>query len=65
MISVLNTREYNYVYSCSIGKQVWNTLELIYEWSTKIKKERTNILTQEVEKQSENEDYLQGWFSNI
>lgn len=51
IISVLSTREYNYVYDFNIVKKVWDTLEMIYEGSTNIKRERMNILVQEAEKQ--------------
>lgn len=44
MISPLSAREYNYVSNCSNSKEVGDTLEMIYEGSTKIKKKMMNIL---------------------
>lgn len=65
MISALSTREYNYVYNYCTSKEVQDTLEMIYEGSIEIKRENMNIIVQEVETPSDNEEKFQRQFSNI
>lgn len=44
MIGLLSIIEYNYVSSWGTTKEVWNTLEKIYEVLTEIKRESMNTL---------------------
>lgn len=54
MISVLRTRECNYVLNCRIAKEVWDPLEMIYEVPTDIKREMVKMINHDFETPSEN-----------
>lgn len=58
MIYVVSAREYNYESYFSIAKDLWDTLEKIYEVLTEIKREMMNTLDQEYETPNKNEENL-------
>lgn len=58
MMIALGTREYLFVFNSNSTKEVWNTLEMIYEIFSYIEHKRMNIHIQEHESSNKSEDHL-------